>query len=163
MSEQTPTPTTWEAARLHYVNGGDSYILTAKKFGLSATAVEKRGQKDGWPEQRQELLDTITLQAQKRRTAQRLAELEAFDDSDLKVAKAIRAQVAKALTAMQKSSLPCDHKALRNLAAAAEVAQRIGRLALGASTGSQEITGKDGQPLTPPVFNFGFGGGGPGQ
>jgi len=146
----TKTAPDWDAVRLVYVNTALSYAKVAEQFDLSESAVEKRGERDGWAEQRRNLSEEVGQKAQEAITEQRVKDLEEFNANDLRVAKALRAQVAGAIQAVQDGKRKLSAQDVRALAGAAEVAQRMGRLALGANTDSHTHTGKDGTPLPAP-------------
>jgi GAF domain-containing protein len=137
------TPTDWTPVRLAYVNGQESYAALAARLGLSESAVEKRGEREGWKEERRKQAEAIGATAQEHLSKQRAAELSKFNEDDLKVAKALRAQVAAAIATAQRASRAIAAKDLRSLASALESAQRVGRLALGASTDNSSVFSRE--------------------
>jgi hypothetical protein len=141
MSAQTPTD--WTQVRLAYVNGAESYAALAARLKLSASAVEKRGEREGWTDERRRQADAVGASAQEQLSAQRIADLAKFNEDDIKVAKAIRAQVARAIANAQKEERTIAPKDLRSLASALESAQRVGRLALGASTDNSVVSNRE--------------------
>ena len=70
-------------------------------------------------------------------TESRTDDLAKFNADDLKMARAIR---AKAAQMMQTATTPSQ---LQALAAAVDKAQKVGRLALGASTENNTVTTKE--------------------
>ncbi len=152
----------WLIIKAEYVNGTESVTDVAKRHNVSQAAANKRATREKWSEERLEKSKIVQKKADERLSAVRTEELAKFNEDDLLVARTIRSQVAAVINKAREAKRDLDAKELRSLAGAAEAAQRIGRLALGASTQNSEVFGKDGQPLAPPVFNFGFGDGGPG-
>jgi len=159
-SAATEQGTDWEAVRLAYVNSSMSLTEVAEKMGASSAAVRKRAEREGWAEQRRELSQEVAEKAQAAITEKRAKELEEFNETDLRVARALRAQVARVIQASQRKGdgkkgedetdaapILLSAQDLRALAGTAEVAQRMGRLALGANTDNHVHTGKDGETL----------------
>jgi hypothetical protein len=76
----------------------------------------------------------------------RVHKLRDWNDNDLQIAKAIRGQAVKEFTRVTRArSGIVDLNTLRNLSAVIESTQRIGRLALGATTGNQGLIGNPGE------------------
>lgn len=123
----------WPSIRTEYVNGSMTYKDLADKHKLKDGTVRQRGNRDGWDKERDELTRRVTQEAQERLVEDRAATLSKFNEDDLRVARAIRAQAGRLLSGV---SSPSD---LRALASSFEVAQKIGRLALGANTEKSEV------------------------
>jgi hypothetical protein len=145
MNTTTKPPTDWQALETEFVNGFTSYEDLAIARGINPATLRKRGERGGWTDKRHVLAQSVTNQAQEKLTISRVDELAQFNSDSLDAAKAIRLNAAARL---ENDGLTPNE--LRSLAGALEAAQRIGRLALGASTDTKEITGKDGKPLLQP-------------
>lgn len=144
----------WAVLEAEYVNGSMSVRELATSKGVSEPALEKRAQLGKWSEKRRVASVEIGKAASKSAAQLQLDELEAFNKADLALAKNLRAlvnaQIRKVLDKAKQAGLEMpDMKAtdIRTLASAGAEIQRIGRLALGAATENQQVTGKDGAPL----------------
>jgi uncharacterized protein YjcR len=127
----------WAAIRVEYVNSALQYKELAAKHGLKEGTVRQRGNREGWAEARNAASQVVTQQAEAVLTVNRIDELAKFNEDDLKMARAIRAKAARM---MGQDMRPND---LRALAGVVEAAQKVGRLALGASTENSAITMKE--------------------
>lgn len=141
--------TDWPALRREYVNGSLQLKELAEKHGLKPGTVRVRAHREDWESERNAVLRAVTQVAQARLTEDRVTALARFNDDDLKVARAIRAKAASML-ATAKS--PAD---LRALASAMGEAQKIGRLALGATTDNTGLSDPNGGPI--PLTNVPVG------
>ena len=99
-------------------------------------------------QKRQQLSEKVSQEALQKNAEKRINDLTTFNQEDIKISKALRAQVGRHLIKLQQENAYVPVNDLRTLASAAEAAQRIGRLALGAATESSEITGADGGPIS---------------
>lgn len=118
----------WAALRVEYVNSALTYGELAEKHGIKAGTVRQRANRECWNDSRNALSQFVTTSATEQITDNRVDELTKFNQQDLETAKAIR---NKAIEMMGQIDTPSD---LRALAGAVDVAQKVGRLALGAST-----------------------------
>jgi len=143
--------TDWKALRVEYVNGAMTYKELAQKHGLKDGTVRQRAHREDWEQERNALSQAVTQAAQTRLSESRSSQLARFNEDDLRVARAIRAKAASMLATAQH---PAD---LRALASAMDTAQKIGRLALGATTGNTGHSDPDGGPIpiaTIPVNDY---------
>ncbi len=143
--------TNWPALRTEYVHGSLTFKELAEKHGLKDGTVRQRAHREGWEAERNATSRAVTQAAQERLTESRSAQLAKFNEDDLRVARAIRARAAAMLGNVQQ---PAD---LRALASAMDTAQKIGRLALGATTGNTGHSDPDGGPIpitTVPVNDY---------
>ena len=130
----------WSAAKAAYVNDATLTLRqTAERYGASETAVHNRSAREGWTAARTLKAQTLVSQTTQRAIDDAAVELGKWNEQDLLLAKALRAQVGKKLQAASKlqaadSTATMESRDIRALALAAEAAQRIARLALGAST-----------------------------
>ncbi len=122
--------TDWPALKLEYINSTLSLRELADRHGIKAAGVMGRAVKEGWDAARKQKQAEISAAAQEQLTNSRIDELASFNEDDLKMARAIRARAAR----MMQTSNDLSPTELRALAAAADTAQKIGRLALGAET-----------------------------
>ena len=141
--------TEWDVLRTEYVSSNITLRELADKHGCSEDAVEKKAQREGWSDARRKLSAEVLAKADAELAESRAKELVKFNDEDLKVAKALRAQIAKHINEAMQSNVPLSTHDIKRLTSAAVDAQKIGRLALGVSTSNNEVTGANGQPLVP--------------
>lgn len=133
--------TNWPAIRLEYVHGTETMRALAKKHGINAAGLMKRAEREGWDAERQQLSATVSKTASDALVESRIDELTKFNEADLRIAKALR---EKAEAMMLTAEAPSD---LRALAGAIDVAQKVGRLALGATTGNTGLSAPNGGPV----------------
>lgn len=131
----------WLAVKLEYINSSKSIRQVAEEFGVGASAAMKRCAAEGWEAERKQQAQKVSAEAQKVSTASRAQELAKFNEDDLRVARAIRAKAASMLGTVKS---PAD---LRALASAMDAAQKIGRLALGATTDNTGHSDPNGGPI----------------
>lgn len=129
--------TDWAALKVEYVNSSLQYKELADKHGLKEGTVRQRANREKWAEERNALSRAVTQTAQSKLTEDRTDELTKFNEDDLKMARAIRAKAARLM------SNDLSAQELRALAGAVDVAQKVGRLALGASTENSAISTND--------------------
>jgi len=139
----------WDAIKTEYIGGRMSYASLAEEHGISASAITKRGQREGWRALRLKISEDVGIKAQKSIVNQRAAWLERFNEGDLEIAEAVKAEVEQFIKDARTKEGGITAQEIRALAGAAEAAQKIGRLALGATTDSHEHASKDGKPLVP--------------
>ena len=149
--------TDWAKLRSEYITTSITLRELADKHGIKAAGVMRRAANEYWEAERKQESAKVSSAVINASAEVRVAELDKFNADDLKMARAIRARAAQMMATVTS---PQD---LRAIAGAVDAAQKVGRLALGVSTNSNEITGKDGSPIAPPVFNISFENGGPGQ
>ena len=135
--------TNWDSIRTEYVSGNASIKRLSTKYKVSENALEKRAGREKWAESRRKMSEQVTTSADAKIIETKVDELAEFNASDLKIAKALRAQIASHIRAAQTRNTPMDANQIRTLTAASEAAQRIGRLALGASTENSSVTTKE--------------------
>ena len=129
--------TDWPALRVEYVNSAQQYKELAERHGLKEATVRQRANREGWVEERHALSRVVTERASQDLTLARSDDLAKFNADDLRMARAIRAKVAQM---MARVNFPAD---LRALASAVDTAQKIGRLALGASTENATVSTRE--------------------
>ena len=135
--------TNWDAIRTEYIAGKISIKRLAVKHEVSEPALEKRAEREKWSEVKRRMSEKVIAGAEAKIIEVRVDELAEFNASDLRMAKALRAQIAAHIRAAQDSKRPMDANQIRMLTTASEAAQRIGRLALGASTENSSVTTKE--------------------
>lgn len=97
----------------------------------------RRAAKEGWEAERKQKSAEVSRVAGDSLTVTRIDELAQFNAADLEMARAIR---SKAQTMLDEAASPAD---LRALASAVDTAQKVGRLALGASTENSTVTTRE--------------------
>jgi hypothetical protein len=139
----------WLAVKLEYINSSKSIRQVAEEFGVGESAAKKRSTNEGWDAERKRQSKKVTDAAQKVTVVTRAQELAKFNEDDVRVAKAIR---AKAAGMLQSAKSPSE---IRALALAFDTAQKIGRLALGATTDNTGHSDPNGGPI--PLTNVSMG------
>lgn len=124
----------WTAIRTAYIHGTDTMRELASKHGIKAAGLMRRAANEGWDAERKRQSAEISKAASATLTDSRTSELARFNADDLRMARAIRSKAAQMMAA---TTTPAD---LRALAGAVDTAQRVGRLALGASTENSSLT-----------------------
>lgn len=121
----------WSKLKLEYVRTRITIAELAAKYGVKPETVEKQAERNRWGMDRIKFEQLAAAEAAEKASSERVSELVSFNRDDLKVAKAIRARIARRLGAIGAELGATE---LQMLASAAEAAQRMGRLALGTST-----------------------------
>jgi hypothetical protein len=129
--------TDWAAVKTAYIHGTDTMRELAEKHGIKAAGLMKRAAAEGWDAERKQKSAEVSKAAGALLTGSRVDELAKFSADDLKMARAIRAKAAQMLGG---ANTPAD---LRAIAGAVDTAQKVGRLALGASTENSTVTTKE--------------------
>lgn len=139
----------FEVLRTEYVNTTISIRELADKHQCSFEAIQKRSIRDGWLDQRRKLSAEVLAKVDAEIVERRVKELNEFNEQDIKIAKALRSQIALHINTALQSKDPLTPKEIKTLTSALADAQKIGRLALGVSTSNNEHTGAGGMPLIP--------------
>lgn len=133
--------------REEYIHGTTSLAKLAKKYGVSEPLLEKQAVRGKWSVLRREASAKVSREIAAKLQAQRMQQLEEWNRDDIALARQIRAQVKRHVTLLSRKKSKelsgITVEKLRSLSLSAESAQRIGRLALGASTENVE------QPIVP--------------
>ena len=149
----TPTkqraPINWDIVRQANLGSDKTHAEIAEVFKIHIQSIKNKSASENWPEQRRQLTIEHENRALNRGrfSNARIDAIKSFCESDLKVAKAIRGKVARALSKDED----LDPKDLRALASAHESAQRVGRIALGlpSTIGQNSTTIEGGDPSKP--------------
>ena len=115
-------------------NAALTYADIAAKYKTSPSSVEKRAFREKWTAERAERMKILSERVREKTITDTVSELTKYNEQDLIAAKAMRGLVAKQMKDAQDQQRRIEAKDLRALAGAMESAQRIARLALGAST-----------------------------
>ena len=129
--------TDWPALKLEFVNGSETLGEVAERHGLKSAAVRKRAEREGWQAARHTASHVVTQAASERLLTSRADELAKFNDDDIRLAHALK---ARAEELMAGNLSPND---LRALAGVMDTAQKVGRLALGASTENSSVSTRE--------------------
>lgn len=138
----------WSPIEQEFVHGSMSLADLAATHGISDSTMRSRAHRCEWQRKRDELQQIATAKADAEMVDRRADELAKFNENDLKMAKAIRAKAAQLLNSVGS---PQD---LRSLASALDTAQRVGRLALGATTENSGISSPSGGPVQAMIIEF---------
>jgi transposase-like protein len=136
--------TDWTKLQSEFVHGHMTMRELAERHGIKASGVMRRAAIEKWDEKRKQESANVSKAVTERARESRIDELAHFNAEDLAIAKQIRKQVEQHMA----SAPDVNPNELRALAASAEAAQRIGRLALGVPTDNKSISGPGGGPLT---------------
>ena len=118
----------WSSIRTEYVHGTDTMRELAAKRGIKAAGLMRRAATEGWDSERKRVSAEVSKAASITLQSDRASLLAKFNEDDLKVASALKSKAAQMLKTVET---PQD---MRALSAVFEVAQRVGRLAIGAET-----------------------------
>lgn len=129
--------TDWTPIRTEYVHSAITMRELADKHGIKAAGLMRRAAKEGWDAERKQKAAEVSKTVSDTLVTDRAHELVRFNADDLMMARAIRSKAAKLMASV---NTPSD---LRALASAVDTAQKVGRLALGASTENSTVTTKE--------------------
>ena len=101
-------PVTWADLRLEYIMGNMTLRELSEKHGVSMSTLTKRSAKEGWEVARKQQAERVIEAAQQAAIDQRAKALAEFNEADLRVARALRAMVARRLNEAQekKTNIP---------------------------------------------------------
>lgn len=137
--------TDWTALRLEYIHGSMSMRELAESHKIKPAGVMSRAAKEQWEAERKQSQAKTSSDANALLGDERTKRLAKFNDDDAKIAEALKGRAA---AMMKDQTLGATE--LRALSGVFDTAQKIGRLALGASTENSEVTGRDGKDILPP-------------
>lgn len=143
----------WLEIKSRFIHSSFSTGELAKEFDLNPATVTKRCTREGWMVARIAEQQRVAAIISEEASTKRSRVLTQFNEDDLKMSRALRARCAKLLnksdtTTANSDGVKADEltpSALRQIAATAEIAQRMGRLALGASTDNHGLAGQGGE------------------
>lgn len=144
----SPQNVDWRELKVEFVNGSMQFAELARKHGIKAGTIRQRAFREGWQAERDAASVRVTEAAQAQLTEVRIDALREFNEADLRVARALRAMVARRIAAARNDE-GMRATDLRALAGTAAEAQKIGRLALGISTENHGHGGPNGQGPVP--------------
>ncbi len=127
----------WAALKIEFVNGSATLRDTAKANSINESTIRNRAKKDNWQQERDTMRHNATLLASEILLEERVDLLAELNSIDLASAQALR---DKANEMLQTVSTPNELKAI---AGTFDSAQKISRLALGASTENSNVTTKE--------------------
>ena len=140
----------WEKLRVAYVNSSLTAAQFAKEHKISVDAVRKRAERGNWNDERRALSRAVAATAQSQIVLNRSQQLIEMNQMDVKLSQALRALAARMLTDIQKQIGDGKRKVspndARTIASIAEAAQKIGRIALDATTENLGHAGVAGAP-----------------
>lgn len=135
----------WVAVRIAYVHSTLSLSQVAEDYGINRKAVEGRCEREGWVALRRQAQESMGAAVAARIAAEKTEELAAWNQNDIRVAKSLRQQIAKAVNdANAIAGEPLSARDIRALAGAAVDMQKMGRLALGATTENTGVSSPEG-------------------
>lgn len=148
----------WIAIGQEFITGTMTLAELSDKHGINGSTLRSHCQKGEWQAKRDAYRQSTTKTALAQAETERANELARINRADLSLANAIRTQIGARLRDARgddhNDPIPITPRDLRALASAGEAAQRISRLALGASTNNHEHTGKDGGPIEAETTNL---------
>jgi formate dehydrogenase maturation protein FdhE len=139
----------WPTAKIEYVtNAALTLADIATKYGVPEPATRKQAERNNWTEERAERGRILSQKVAEKSILDVVGELAKYNEQDLIAAKSLRALAGKRMQqANQGAAL--EPKDVRALAGAIESAQRIARLALGASTENTDTRITEIDSMTP--------------
>lgn len=126
----------WQAIKTDYISGMEYSDLSVKHKAKEAT-IRQRAKRGDWSQYRHRALQAVTEKAISAIVEVKADLLAKLNETDLSAAQALR---DKANELMQSVTSPNELKALSGTF---DVAQKISRLALGASTENSNVTTKE--------------------
>lgn len=137
----------WPAAKNEYVNNAKlTYAEIAKKYRTTPGSVEQRAFREHWTAERAQRAKILFETVRDKSILDTVSELARYNEQDLAMAKVLRAAAARLIQDKDEELGPKD---IRFLAGAVESAQRIARLALGASTENTDTRITEIDSMTP--------------
>jgi len=126
----------WQAIQTEYISGIE-YLELSEKYKVKEATVRQRAKRGNWSQMRHSTSQAVTDKAIESIIEVKANKLAELNDIDLTAANSLREKAAELLAI---ATTPNEVKAL---AGVYDVAQKISRLALGASTENSSITNKE--------------------
>lgn len=134
--------------RAEFIAGKMTLRDLAEKHGVAYDALRKAAARGEWMDERHKVSQKVTSDAVNASIQTRVSELSQFNADDLRMAKALRGMAAQLINqSQQPNGKKLTIGELGQIARLAADAQKIGRLALGASTDNHELTGAGQGPI----------------
>ena len=134
--------------RAEFIGGKMTLRDLADKHGVGYDALRKVAARQEWMDERHKVSQKVTSEAVNVAIQTRVSELAQFNADDLRMAKALRGMAAKIINeSQQQGGKKLTIGELGQIARLVGDAQKIGRLALGASTDNHELTGAGQGPI----------------
>lgn len=132
----------WAAIRQEYVSSDVALKALADKYKINQSSIRRRAALDKWQDARTKFQAAIAKKTDAAQIETRVQKLRAWNDQDLKIAAALRAQTARSLNRIAREqqgndTIETSLLDIGRMAQIVESAQRIARLALGATTDNQ--------------------------
>jgi len=126
----------WLAIQTEYVSGIE-YEELSEKYGIKQATIRQRSKRGNWSQQRHTASLAVTEKAVNGMIEAKAELLIKLNETDLRAAESLR---EKASALLAESTTANELKALSGVY---DIAQKISRLALGASTENSTLTTKE--------------------
>lgn len=127
----------WNEIKSEFINGSLSLIQISNKYTLKDTTVRSRAKREDWQRQRNELQRIATQMVNEELTNEKVDKLKALNEVDLQAAHDLRKKANELMETVTTAN------ELKALSGTFDIAQKISRLALGASTENSTVTSKE--------------------
>lgn len=134
----------WKSIKKDYVHGDYTSRELSEKHKVPEGTIRARISREDWATTRSEVQQKIVSAATEKLANRTVDELAKFNEDGIKLARAFNAQVAKHIQSAQAANRTIPPNEIRSLAATAEVAQRMGRLAMGQTTDNTGVSSPHG-------------------
>ena len=117
----------------------------SKQYNIPAVTLYRKSQAEEWKTQRSDFKSNLQSEINKQKKDKLAKEAVAFDENNLRIAKALQNEIVAQITISTKIRQDNERpfftpQALNSLAQALSTCQRVGRLAVGESTENTNIT-----------------------
>jgi hypothetical protein len=133
--------TDWAAAKLQYVSTDITLLELSKQLKVHEHTVRRQSRIDKWVEQRTAFNAEVARKSQAVQAQSRVQKLKEWNESDFRIAAALRSQVARQLNkfakVQQEEEFDPPLSEIQRMSQIIESSQRIARLSLGATTDNQ--------------------------
>jgi hypothetical protein len=126
----------WLAVQSEYISGVE-YAELSEKYNVKEATIRQRAKRGDWSQQRHNASLAVTEMAVTSMIEEKAALLIKLNETDLSAADSLR---EKAATLLAEATTANELKALSGVY---DIAQKISRLALGASTENSTVTTKE--------------------
>jgi len=117
-------------------NAAMTYSDIAAKYGATDEAVRQRSVRENWPDERSKRSHALSLAVTQKSILNSVDELAKYNEQDIVIAKNLRTVAGRIIQSRHDT---LDPNELRSLSTAIVNAQRVARLALGASTENSNV------------------------
>lgn len=145
MEETSPTSPNWDVIKTEYVcSTSVTLAQLAEKYGVTEPSILNRAHKGKWTTERREIMARARAEANSETVRNMAAQISQSAVLDISIANGLKRQIMRHIKladdaiAKDEHAKPMEPNVIRQLSAAADHVQKIGKLAVGDATSITE-------------------------